>query len=45
MSKYVPLQQHLAAQPATVTDVTLSFGKVEEILGFTLPPSAYKYRE
>ena len=27
MSKYDPLQQHLAAQPATVTDVTLSFGK------------------
>ena len=44
MGKYDPLRDYLAAQPGTVTEITLSFREVSQILGFPLPPSAYQHR-
>lgn len=41
MSKYVPLQKYLSRQPGEQTP--LSFGEIERILGFPLPPSARKH--
>ena len=38
-SKYQPLADHLAAQPAD--EVTLSFAEIMAILGAALPASAY----
>jgi hypothetical protein len=40
MSKYDPLFQHLDQSRSTVE---LSFADVEELLGFPLPTSAYRY--
>ena len=42
MSKYTPLADYLRRQ--TSHTVTLTFRKIEGILGFRLPPSAYKHR-
>ena len=39
-SKYQPLADHLAAQPATVDAVMLSFSEIEALLGAPLPASA-----
>jgi hypothetical protein len=41
-SKYDPLKKHLAERSEPV--VSLSFGEIERILGFSLPPSARKHR-
>jgi hypothetical protein len=41
MSKYEPLRQFLAGQRNA--SVKLSFRKIEEVLGFRLPRSAYEY--
>ena len=40
-SKYGPLTQYLMG--ADKNSVRLTFSKLEEILGFRLPPSALKY--
>lgn len=41
--KYTPLEQFLAALPASQQEVTLSFAQIERILNDKLPPSAHKY--
>lgn len=38
MGQYEPLRKHLDN-----LKITLTFKEIEEILGFKLPPSAYKY--
>jgi hypothetical protein len=43
MNKYEPLQKFLLSLPKHQTDITLSFEKVEKILGSKLPLSAYKH--
>lgn len=40
MSKYEPLRKHLAQRQG---NAPLSFAEIEEILGFSLPRSAYLY--
>ena len=42
MSKYAPLKTHLRASGRA--SVSLSFDKIERIVGVKLPPSAFKYR-
>ena len=42
MSKYTPLQTHLRQDGKTL--VAMSFGEIEAILGFALPPSAHTHR-
>jgi hypothetical protein len=44
MSKYEPLARFLQQMHATVTETTLTFGQLEQILGFELPHSAYTHR-
>jgi hypothetical protein len=44
MSKYDPLQDFLEPLASHLAEVTLSFDQIEGILGFDLPPSAYKHR-
>jgi hypothetical protein len=44
MSKYAPLGQYLARQPATISRLVLSFEQVERILGFELPASAAEHQ-
>lgn len=44
MKKYEPLGNYLAGLPATQESVTLTFGKIEEIIGATLPDSAHDRR-
>ena len=41
MGKYAPLTRYLREQEKSA--ITLGFAEVEEILGFSLPGSAYKY--
>jgi hypothetical protein len=43
-SKYDPLYDYLKCLPADMRDKTLTFAALEEILGFMLPNSAYKYQ-
>ena len=43
-NKYEPLELHLRAIPTKTREVTLSFAKVERILGATLPASALTHR-
>jgi hypothetical protein len=43
--KYEPLREFLGALPPTTNETTLSFDKVAQIIGDTLPPSAFTYRE
>ncbi len=38
--KYVPLAEYLAAQPATVTSLTLTVPQIGAIIGGALPPTA-----
>ncbi len=45
MSKYDPLQRYLEGIQPSVLKTSLTFGEIEKILGFTLPPSAYNHRE
>ncbi len=42
MSKYAPLENHLSA--LETSPITFSYAKIEEMLGFKLPSSAYKHR-
>ena len=41
MSKYSPLRDHLLRLRTDRWDAT--FGEIEDVLGFPLPPSAYRY--
>ena len=41
MSKYYPLERHLASQHGKV--VTLAFDQIERIIGSSLPKSAFLY--
>lgn len=43
MSKYDPLCDYLLE--CKTDKVTLTFSEIEKIIGSSLPPSAYKYRE
>jgi hypothetical protein len=43
MLKYDPLRDFLSSLPSLQIDITLSFQKIEEIINFSLPPSAYEY--
>jgi len=45
MTKYTPLYEYLAAQPLKNRELTLSLTQIEQLLGSSLPASAYKYRE
>lgn len=45
MSKYSPLERYLKNAKSSRNDITLSFARVEEIIGDELPASANKYRE
>jgi len=40
--KYIPLEDYLYALPKSKTTVRLSFERIEGILKFKLPPSAYE---
>lgn len=42
--RYAPLREYLQRQRSAQVHVTLSFKKIEEILGSPLPDSAYRYR-
>ncbi len=44
MSKYSPITEFLKNQPAEKRDLIVSYDTLEEILGFMLPESAYKYQ-
>lgn len=41
--KYGPLKEYLSGLPKAKTDVTLRFAQIEEIIGATLPKSAFEY--
>ena len=43
MAKYDPLRDHLAGLPRGQNSITLSFTRVEALLGEPLPPSAHQY--
>lgn len=45
MAKYDPLRDHLAGLPRSQSKATLSFARVEQILGEPLPPSARAYED
>lgn len=42
--KYIPLECYFKSVPQQDQDFTLSFDKVEQILGGKLPASAYQYQ-
>lgn len=44
-SKYDSLRHYFVAEPPSTREVTLTFGDLEEILGFALPKSATDYRQ
>ncbi|TRZ48608.1 hypothetical protein D4S03_09605 [bacterium] len=44
MSKYDPLRDKLLQIPPNVSEKTMTFSEIENILGFELPGSAYNYR-
>ena len=44
MSKYSPLQQFLAGLPGSQREITLTFYRIEEIIGSKLPKSAFQHR-
>jgi hypothetical protein len=43
--KYGALRDWLGSRPASETRHTLHFSRIAEMIGATLPSSAYKYRE
>jgi hypothetical protein len=45
MAKYDALRDHLAGLPPGQNRATMTFGKVEELLGAPLPPSAHAYED
>jgi len=44
MSKYDPLRIFLENAATSVSEMTLTFQRIELILGLTLPPSARRHR-
>ena len=44
MAKYTPLKLFLAGLPASQKEITLTFSRIEEILGDKLPKSASLHR-
>ena len=42
--KYTPLEKYLLNLPKNQGEATLSFERIEQILGERLPQSAYKHR-
>jgi hypothetical protein len=44
MAKYSPLQRFLAGLPNEQREITLTFEKIEQIIGEKLPKSAFLYR-
>ncbi len=44
MSKYDPLYNYLTKIPSDVSEKTLTFDEIEEIINDKLPPSAYNNR-
>jgi AAA15 family ATPase/GTPase len=45
MNKYDPLYRYLTNIPSDISEKTLTFDEIGEIIKDKLPPSAYKYRE
>ncbi|HRD01296.1 MAG TPA: hypothetical protein PLP57_01475 [Candidatus Saccharicenans sp.] len=45
MGKYNGLYQFLKNLPPEITERTLTFEEIENILGDELPPSAFKHRQ
>lgn len=45
MGKYAPLSDFLQAMDSHVTEMTLTFEQIEQLIEDRLPPSAHKYRE
>ena len=45
MSKYSPLRRYLSGLPSDTNEITISFQKLERIIGDKLPNSADRYRE
>lgn len=41
--KYAALRDHLAGLPAAQTRLTMTFARIEQLLGEPLPRSAYEY--
>ena len=41
MAKYDPLQLFLTCLPDQQDEIVLTFARIEEIIGATLPPNAY----
>ncbi len=44
-SKYEPLEIHLGQRSGSTARVDLTFNEIEQIIGSSLPMSAYRYRE
>ena len=44
MGKYDSLHSFLQAAPSHLEELTLSFGQIEQILGTSLPVSAYQHQ-
>lgn len=45
MPKYEPLQAFLASLPRSQKQITMSFPRIERVLGEPLPPSAVEYEQ
>jgi hypothetical protein len=45
MAKYDALRAYLDGLPRAQKRVTMTFGKIEELLGQPLPPSAHAYED
>jgi len=43
-SKYDPLYDYLKHLPADLQEKTMTFSTIEEVVGFRLPNSAYRYQ-
>jgi hypothetical protein len=43
MAKYDPLRKYLERQPLAQTETTMTFGRIEGIIGEPMEPSAYKH--
>lgn len=43
-SRYAPLGNYLQGQPGNIDHLPMTFSEIEEIIGGSLPPSAYNHR-
>jgi CBS domain-containing protein len=43
-SRYAPLGNYLQGQPGNIDQLQMTFSEIEEIIGGSLPPSAYNHR-